>query len=340
MRASSGLAAGLLLLLPCSTVTTYLHAPSASTPPVRRAGAVRLGLGDLAPPATAAPASSAREREAALVRWLEAKGVYLSNKAGWGVAPHPLRVESETVEDFELSGRGILASKNIAQGEAIVRIPSSILLTREAARRILGPSVVPADLNEYLAIALLLLHERAKGASSFWGPYIDILPTAEEVGQTWLWSDEDLALLSGSGVLDATASLRAKVHREHASMLETVVRPNGLDEAAYSLEAFEWAFSMLFSRAINLRETEELALVPYADLLNHSPYSASYFNYNNIPLSKDREVVLYADRAYARNDQVCVRAPTLALRVIACTHPRPAVSGRSSSPTARSRTRS
>ena len=323
MRASSGLAAGLLLLLPCSTVTTYLHAPSASTPPVRRAGAVRLGLGDLAPPATAAPASSAREREAALVRWLEAKGVYLSNKAGWGVAPHPLRVESETVEDFELSGRGILASKNIAQGEAIVRIPSSILLTREAARRILGPSVVPADLNEYLAIALLLLHERAKGASSFWGPYIDILPTAEEVGQTWLWSDEDLALLSGSGVLDATASLRAKVHREHASMLETVVRPNGLDEAAYSLEAFEWAFSMLFSRAINLRETEELALVPYADLLNHSPYSASYFNYNNIPLSKDREVVLYADRAYARNDQVCVRAPTLALRVIACTHPRP-----------------
>ena len=64
---------------------------------------------------------------------------------------------------------------------------------------------------------------------------------------------------------------------------------------------------MLFSRAINLRETEELALVPYADLLNHSPYCSSYFFYNKIPFSKDREVTLYADRAYAKNDQVLIR---------------------------------
>ena len=30
---------------------------------------------------------------------------------------------------------------------------------------------------------------------------------------------------------------------------------------------------MLFSRGISLREADCLALVPYADLLNHSPYS-------------------------------------------------------------------
>eukprot|EP00965_Chrysotila_dentata_P245199 6206416-Pleurochrysis_carterae.AAC.1 len=51
------------------------------------------------------------------------------------------------------------------------------------------------------------------------------------------------------------------------------------------------------------RALQALALVPYADLLNHSPYSTAYFMVNNIPFSKEKEVTLYADRNYARNDQ-------------------------------------
>jgi histone-lysine N-methyltransferase SETD3 len=84
------------------------------------------------------------------------------------------------------------------------------------------------------------------------------------------------------------------------------LQPNGLDESVFSLEAFQWAMSMLLSRAIDLRETGELALVPYADLLNHSPYCSAYFFYNEVPFSKEREVVLYADRSYAKNDQVLI----------------------------------
>jgi hypothetical protein len=65
---------------------------------------------------------------------------------------------------------------------------------------------------------------------------------------------------------------------------------------------------MLFSRGVDLKDegagTGQLGLVPYADLLNHSPYSSSNFLYNSIPFSKDKEVVLYADRPYAVNDQV------------------------------------
>ena len=49
-----------------------------------------------------------------------------------------------------------------------------------------------------------------------------------------------------------------------------------------------------------------LGLVPYADLLNHSPYASSYFYYQALPLSKDREVTLYADRSYAKHDQVLI----------------------------------
>lgn len=48
----------------------------------------------------------------------------------------------------------------------------------------LGADVIREDLSEYIAIALLLMTERAKGRESFWKPYIDVLPSVEEVGQS------------------------------------------------------------------------------------------------------------------------------------------------------------
>ena len=249
---------------------------------------------------------TAREREAGLVQWLESNGMYLSDKYTWGKTAHPLKVESETVEDFEVSGRGLLARKEIQQGESIVSVPPVCLMTRARAVETLGERVVPETMGDYVALALLLIQERAKGDKSFWAPYIKILPTVEEVGQTWTWPQEDLDMLKGSGVVDASLNLRRKLQADFAQVEAQTIGPNGLEQSAFTWEAWEWAFSMLFSRAINLRETEELALVPYADLLNHSPYCSSYFFYNKIPLSNDREVTLYADRSYAKNDQVLI----------------------------------
>ena len=128
--------------------------PSAS---FRRSPAVRLSfLKDAAPGA----GSSARDREAALVQWLQDNGVRLSDKAGWGVPAHPLRVEGDTVEDFEVSGRGLLARKEITQGECIVQVPSSLIMTRATALSVLGPKVIADSLNEYLALAMLLRMKR------------------------------------------------------------------------------------------------------------------------------------------------------------------------------------
>ena len=38
---------------------------------------------------------------------------------------------------------------------------------------------MPDDMNEYLAIAQLLIHERSLGDRSFWAPYMGVLPTTE-----------------------------------------------------------------------------------------------------------------------------------------------------------------
>jgi Rubisco LSMT substrate-binding/SET domain len=70
---------------------------------------------------------------------------------------------------------------------------------------------------------------------------------------------------------------------------------------------------MLFSRAIrlrNMKQGETLALVPYADLINHSPFSQAYIDARASGdwLFKDgeEEIILYADRAYRRMDQIYI----------------------------------
>ena len=72
---------------------------------------------------------------------------------------------------------------------------------------------------------------------------------------------------------------------------------------------------MLFSRAIRLRSAtggETLALVPYADLITHSPYSAAYVDARKgerpLPWAEreDDDVILYADRAYKKFEQLYI----------------------------------
>jgi hypothetical protein len=80
----------------------------------------------------------------------------------------------------------------------------------------------------------------------------------------------------------------------------------------YTYDLFIWAFIMLLSRAARLSSKsggEELALVPYADLMNHSPYSNTYIDAqrSGLPLlSRTEEVALYADRSYKKFEQVFI----------------------------------
>jgi len=92
--------------------------------------------------------------------------------------------------------------------------------------------------------------------------------------------------------------------------------PDKFPTSKYTLELFLWAFVMLFSRAARLSSKangEELALVPYADLMNHNPYSNTYIDAqkSGLPLvSRTEEVAIYADRSYKKFEQVRSQAVT------------------------------
>jgi hypothetical protein len=257
-----------------------------------------------------------------LANWLSEKGnVYLSEASSWGEAPHPMAISTETKDEItnESSGRGLLARRDISDGDELLRIPLNLCLTKQSARKALGKDVMPSEINEYLAIACQLIHERfVLEDESFFKPYMDVLPEVDEVNPTVAWPDEDLAFLEGSPVIAATKSLQMKLQREYDALLGgndgfIAKYPERFPAKHFTFEKWVWAFTMLFSRAIRLRslkQGETLALVPYADLINHSPFSSAYIdareNGDWLFKSGDEEVILYADRAYKRMEQIYI----------------------------------
>mmetsp|Transcript_4373 Transcript_4373/g.8035 ORF Transcript_4373/g.8035 Transcript_4373/m.8035 type:complete len:573 (+) Transcript_4373:79-1797(+) len=257
-----------------------------------------------------------------LIQWLEEEGdVYLSETSTWGDAPHPMAISTDTKDEItnESSGRGLLARRDINDGDELLMIPLKLCITKKSARKAFGKDVLPSDINEYLAMACQLIHERfVMGEKSFYKAYIDILPEVGEVNPTFTWSDEDLAFLQGSPVIAATKSLQMKLRSEYDSLLGgkdglMAKFPDKFPKEAFTFEHWEWAFTMLFSRAIrlrNLRQGETLALVPYADLINHSCFSQAYIDAREagdwLFKTGEEEVILYADRGYRRMEQIYI----------------------------------
>ena len=270
-------------------------------------GKLQLRLGRLRSPKregdAAAGASSAElSPAAALCAWLAENGVYMEDRSTWGKAPHGLLIADGTTDEGEPCGRGLLAKREIRTGESMFEVPLHLCMTRGVADRRFERLGVPemAGVDDYLALASLLLYEdelrarRGRGEcehGSFWDPYLRMLPRldtpldssdASPLNLLWLWSEDDLAWLEGSPALMAARLLRDKIDREYADMLSGVYsrHPQVFEtDSAFTLEKFRWAFGILFSRAALMpSDAQTLALVPYADLVNHSPFSDAYID--------------------------------------------------------------
>ncbi len=159
----------------------------------------------------------------ALIAWLEKEGdMYLKEESTWGEAPHPMAISTETIDELtnESSGRGLLARRNINDGDELLIIPMKLCFTKKSAQKTFGKDAIPDLMNEYLAIACQLIHENyVLGDKSFYKPYMDVLPKVDEVNPTFTWSDEDLNFLQGSPVIAATQSLQMKLRREYDDLL-------------------------------------------------------------------------------------------------------------------------
>lgn len=99
-------------------------------------------------------------------------------------------------------GRGLVTTKAVENGQAVLAIPQSLGLTASSVKN----SGIASFLGGYEGwtgdtgmIALQLLWERAKGEDSSMAPWVTVLPqTAQELEMPLFWEERDLELADSS----------------------------------------------------------------------------------------------------------------------------------------------
>lgn len=211
-------------------------------------------------------------------------------------------VEVRTDERGERGERGVFATRDLAPGELLLRIPNGILVTGNFARR---DSVVAAvfqavddanledTLEEYAssdkdtaAIVVLLIAEVARiksGKESVWKPWIDSLPKSFNSPVTVPQEVLDRRLMSSPVHIIAT-EIRAELEVLFKKFLVpfAVERfPDAFPPHVVTYDLFLWAHCVTESRAFDMSEgsvkSAESAgtsqgmsvLAPFADMINH-----------------------------------------------------------------------
>eukprot|EP00760_Papus_ankaliazontas_P012237 PhM_4_TR15228/c0_g1_i2/m.48142/K19199/SETD3; histone-lysine N-methyltransferase SETD3 len=153
---------------------------------------------------------------------------------------------------------GVFATRRIAPEEVYLRIPLDLIISVSTAHA--SPAVGPVLRQHFaqqpqVALAVYLLHERfVSGASSFWAPYISLLPTSHDT--PLFFDDADLSLLDGTDIPAKVRFERTQIEddlgRLHAYL--SVSSPIGplthfLDDVL-TLDNYMWAVGILNTRMI------------------------------------------------------------------------------------------
>ena len=99
---------------------------------------------------------------------------------------------------------GVKCKEDIAHHEAFLYVPLSITISVNGTKNhdILGPDW------EQLTLTLALLYEFIKGRSSFWYPYLRIIPEVDFISN---WSSDTLELLHDMSFLNEILELKQDV---------------------------------------------------------------------------------------------------------------------------------
>jgi hypothetical protein len=237
--------------------------------------------------------------------WLLYNGVNVYNKSTWGRAPHSCLISNETTDEGEPCGRGLVAFKNILQGEKIIELPEKIVLKSNQHLKLNKNQNMS---NEYDNLALFLIYQKSLGEKSIWKPYFDTLPDEQDLNLLFRWNIPDILFLKGSKIIRATLFLKEKMLSQFHRLDTELFQKNRLvfPPKIYNLQSWEWALSIIFSRAIFLKSLNMISLIPYVDFLNHNPFSISYIDAKKITFSENYEISVYSDKPVNKFEQIFI----------------------------------
>ncbi|GMG98759.1 hypothetical protein Nepgr_000599 [Nepenthes gracilis] len=218
-----------------------------------------------------------------------------------GLPPQKMAIERVNVGE-----RGLVALKNIRKGEKLLFVPPSLVIMADSewscpeAGEVLKRNSVP----DWPLLAVYLLSEASLLRSSKWSNYISALPRQPYSLLYWTRSELDRyleasqirerAIERSDDVIGTYNDLKLRIFSKH---------PDLFPEEVFNMETFRWSFGILFSRLVRLPSMDgKVALVPWADMLNHSSEVETYLDYDK----SSKGVVFTTDRVYQPREQVFI----------------------------------
>ncbi|CAB4305010.1 unnamed protein product [Prunus armeniaca] len=153
-------------------------------------------------------------------------------------------------------------------------------------------------------LATYLISEASSLESSRWSNYISALP--RQPYSLLYWTREELdryleasqirqrAIERVTNVVGTYNDLRLRIFSKYPALFP---------EEVFNIETFKWSFGILFSRLVRLPSLGgKVALVPWADMLNHSCEVDAFLDYDK----SSQGVVFSTDVSYEPGEQVFI----------------------------------
>ena len=173
-------------------------------------------------------------------------------------------VEIRTTTDM---GRGVYALDTISEETPLLKIPRDYIVSVDTVESSASAMVYERIERSSDKLALFILEQKAKGDSSKFKPWIDVMP--REFGSPLFGTPQELERLKGDPihqeVLQELKAWEQQYDLLSASILEKF--PEVFPSGCCSFEEYKWARHMIESRAWHLRGRQYLA--PMADFFNH-----------------------------------------------------------------------
>ncbi|KAL6911402.1 hypothetical protein ACP4OV_000207 [Aristida adscensionis] len=210
------------------------------------------------------------------------------------------------IQRVDVGERGLVALKNIRKGEKLLFVPPSLVITADSewSRSEVGDVMKRNSVPDWPLLATYLISEASLEGSSRWSSYIAALPRQPYSLLYWTRAELDTYLVASpireraiqriTDVIGTYNDLRDRIFSKH---------PDLFPKEVYNMDTFLWSFGILFSRLVRLPSMDgRVALVPWADMLNHSPEVETFLDYDK----SSKGIVFTTDRSYQPGEQVFI----------------------------------
>ncbi|XP_061364522.1 ribulose-1,5 bisphosphate carboxylase/oxygenase large subunit N-methyltransferase, chloroplastic [Gastrolobium bilobum] len=231
------------------------------------------------------------ENASALQRWLSESG---------------LPPQKMAIEKVDVGERGLVALTNIRKGEKLLFVPPKLVITADSewSCREAGEVLKRNSVPDWPLLATYLISEASLMKSSKWSNYISALPRQPYSLLYWSRAELDRYLEASqireraieriNNVIGTYNDLRLRIFSKY---------PDLFPEEVFNIESFKWSFGILFSRLVRLPSMNgKVALVPWADMLNHSCDVDTFLDYDKL----SKGIVFTTDRPYQPGEQVFI----------------------------------